>query len=274
MDCDAVRENIDEWALGALPADESRSIDAHLLTCDACRDAARSATETAASLALAVPMRSASATLKSRVVASAAVLTDIGHARRSRLWPAAVAALVALGIGAMSWGAITQVRVNDLEDRNAAISAGATAQSEDFGQTLATQAQLSQTIETQDAVLEIVMQPDVQRTELVGTANAPAASGRCVWSRALSSGALIVGGLPAAPEGSVYTMWIVYEREWLDAGRFTVDDDGQGRLLMTRWGRGDNDDAGAFGGFAVTVAPASDAPSIRGETVMVSAGTD
>jgi hypothetical protein len=270
MDCATVRELLDEWALGALTQDEARAVEVHLETCDACRDEARSATDAAASLGFAVPLRSASATLKSRVMASAAVLTDIGGARRSRLWPAAVAALVVLGIGAMSWGVITQVRVNDLEDRNAALSADATAQSGQFGEALATQAQLSQTIETQDAVLEIVMQPDAQRTEMIGTDKAPSAGGRCVWSGTLSSGALIVAGLPAAPD-SVYTMWIVYENEWLDAGRFTVDDEGEGRLLMTRWGRGDNDDLGEFGGFAVTVAPSSAAPSARGETVMVSA---
>jgi hypothetical protein len=183
------------------------------------------------------------------------------------MWPAAVAALVALGLGATAWAAVTQVRMNHLEDRNAALSADATAQAEAFVQAVAAQEELTDTVETQDAVLEIVLEPDAQRTELVGTASAPDASGRCIWSRARSSGALVVSGLPPAPEGSVYTMWIVYENEWLDAGEFDVDDTGHGRLLMTTWGSR-NDEWGAFEGFAVTVEPATGEATVRGDEVM------
>ena len=65
-------------------------------------------------------------------------------------------------------------------------------------------------------------------------------------------------------------MWIVYENHWLDAGHFAVDDGGQGRLLMTEWGRGGNDAWGEFEGFAVTVEAAGSVR--RGDTVMASAG--
>jgi len=270
MDCDAAREDIDVWALGALPLEEARAIETHIASCTDCRAFADQATATAASLGLAVPMRSASATLKSRVVASAAVLTDIGRARRPKLWAAAVAALVIVGAGATAWAAITQVRMNDLENRNAAISADATSQSEQFGETVAVQSHLSETVETQNAILEIVLEPDVQRTELLGTAMAPSASGRCVWSRARASGALLVDGLPTLPGDSVYAMWIVYEREWVDAGRFTVDTEGHGQLLMREWGRSGNDDWGAFEGFAVTVERASGESPERRSTVMAS----
>lgn len=272
--CDAAREDIDAWALGALAPDDARAIEAHMETCADCRVLADQATETASALGLAVPLRSASATLKSRVVASAAVLTDIGKQRRSKIWSAAVAAALVVGVGATAWGVLTQVRMNDLEDRNAAISADATAQSEQFGETVAVQSHLSDTVETQNAILEIVLEPDVQRTELLGTPMAPSATGRCVWSRARASGALLVDGLPALPAGSVYAMWIVYESKWLDAGRFTVGADGHGQLLMREWGRSGNDDWGAFEGFAVTVEPASGEAPKRGDTVMASARPD
>lgn len=270
MDCDAAREHIDAWALGALSPDDARAVESHIAGCAACRAVAREATEAAASLALAVPMRSASATLKSRVVASAAVLSDVGRKRRSALWPAAVAALVVAGAGATAWALLTQARMNGLEDRNAVISADATSQSEQFGETVAVQAAMSRTVETQNAILEIVLEPDVQRTELLGTPLAPSATGRCVWSRARARGALIVEGLPQAPEGSLYAMWIVYERQWVDAGRFDVDAGGRGRLLMKQWGRGGNEDWGAFEGFAVTVEPASGQGAMRGAVIMAS----
>jgi hypothetical protein len=68
-------------------------------------------------------------------------------------------------------------------------------------------------------------------------------------------------------------MWIVYERKWLEAGDFTVDDDGEGRLVMDTWG-GDGDDWGAFEGFAVTIEPASGATAGHGETIMRSVFSD
>jgi hypothetical protein len=119
-------------------------------------------------------MHAASATLKSRVMASAAILTDIRRPRRSRwLWAGAVAALVVGAIGAASWGAVMQSRVNDLEGQNATLSAGATAQSRAFEEVSALEATHSETIATQDAMLEVVLQPDAQRTDLSGTAMAP-----------------------------------------------------------------------------------------------------
>ncbi|HET6615976.1 MAG TPA: anti-sigma factor [Dehalococcoidia bacterium] len=276
-DCEAVRDDIDAWALGALDAEEARALEAHLASCDECRALADTAVETAASLGLAVPMHAASATLKSRVMASAAILTDIRRPRRSRwLWAGAVAALVVGAAGAASWAAVTQSRVNDLEGQNATLSAGATAQSRAFEEVSALEANHSQTIATQDAMLEVVLQPDAQRTDLVGTAMAPEATGRCVWSQARESGALLVDGLPQPREGAVYTMWIVYERKWLEAGDFTVDNDGTGRLVMDAWGGDgdDGDDWGAFEGFAVTTEPASGTSGDRGDTIMRSVFSD
>lgn len=272
-DCAAVREDIDAWALGALDAEETRALEAHLETCAGCRALADAAVESAASLGLAVPMHAASATLKSRIMASAAVLTDIRRPRRTRWWAAAVAALVVGVVGAGSWAVVTQSRVDDLEGQNATLSAGATAQARAFGEVSALEAQHSDTIATQDAMLEIVLQPDAQRTDLVGTEKAPGATGRCVWSQARESGALLVDGLPQPREGAVYTMWIVYERKWLEAGDFTVDDDGDGRLVMDAWGD-DGGDWGAFEGFAVTTEPATGASGDHGEPVMRSVFSD
>ena len=273
-DCEAVRDDIDGWALGALDAGEARALEAHLASCDDCRALADAAIESAASLGFAVPLHAASATLKSRVMASAAVLTDIRRPRRSRmLWAGAVAALVGGAVAAGSWAAVTQSRVSDLQGQNATLSAGATAQSRAFDEVSALEATHSETIATQDAMLEVVLQPDAQRTDLVGTEKAPGATGRCVWSQARESGALLVDGLPQPHEGAVYTMWIVYERKWLEAGDFTVDDDGEGRLVMNAWG-GDNADWGAFEGFAVTAEPASGTSGNRGDTIMRSVFSD
>lgn len=264
MDCEAVREQLDAWALGALDDAEARAVEEHLATCAACRALADEAAAAAASIGLAVPLRSAGAALKSRVMASAAVLEDIHRPRRSRIWPAAVAALVVLGVGAAAWASIMQFQVNDLEDRNAAISSDATAQAQEFDAVSARQREFQEIIETQDTVINVVLQPDARRTELLGTAVAPGSSAQCVWSREHSLGALVVSGLPQPDEGEIYKMWVVYENAPIDAGSFDVDERGNGRLIMEGiWGGGE--DWGEFLGFAVTVerSPEVDTPSDR-----------
>jgi anti-sigma factor RsiW len=47
-DCEAVRDDIDAWALGALDAEEARALEAHLASCDECRALADTAVESAA----------------------------------------------------------------------------------------------------------------------------------------------------------------------------------------------------------------------------------
>ncbi len=261
MDCEAAREHIDAWALGALDVDDERALKAHLSTCAACTRLADEARETAASLALAVPLTASSATLKSRTMASAAVLSDIGRVRGGRWWPAAAAALLVASRGAFTWGALMQNRVDDLEGKNATMRNASMQQSSELAD-LRTQvveaAVASDTVrsslDAQNAVIDISLMPDVQRTDLAGTDAAPSANARCLWSRGAALGALVARNLPPAPHGSSYHMWIVYENEWVSAGAFEVDADGRGYLVMRRvWTQ--RPDLGEFGGFAVTLEP-------------------
>ena len=107
MDCDTVREHLDAWALGALDADESHALEAHIAGCAACATLADEASASAASIALAVPLVSASPSLKAREMASAAVSGDLPAPRAasaSRRGFAAAAAALVVGLGAAAWG--------------------------------------------------------------------------------------------------------------------------------------------------------------------------
>ena len=66
-----VLDDLELYAVGALPADRSREIAAHLGTCAACRVAAEELSDVVASLADAVPLREPPARLKERVLAAA-----------------------------------------------------------------------------------------------------------------------------------------------------------------------------------------------------------
>lgn len=275
MDCGTVREQLDAWALGALDAAESRAVDEHLAGCPACTTLADVARDTAASIAMAVPLVTAHPALKARVMASAAVMSDLPARRPMRArrwWFAAAAAAILFGAGAMVWGGYLQTQVSDLQDRNASIGAGATAQSNQFA-TMRTElvqasAQNVSLATNQDAVLEIVSQPDVRRMPMSGTSVAPSASGRYIWSRAGGLGALVASNLPPLPEGRSYCMWIVYQNAWVVGGLFTVDDTGAGRLIVRD--PGDTADPGAFRGFAVTVEPSTGTTKHTGATVLQS----
>jgi hypothetical protein len=261
IDCEAARDAVDAWALGALDADERRPLEAHLATCAACAGAADQARE---------------ASLKSRVIASAAVLTDLGRSRARRWYPAAISAAVIVGVSAVAWGTFMQTRVNDLEDRNTAIGADATAQAgqlvsvrSELWEATSAAIELQETVDTQNAVIEISLQPDATVTELEGTATAPSARGRCVWSRAEALGAFVGKDLPRPSEGYAYRMWLVYENEWLDGGSFDVDEDGTARLVVRR-PEGDHGDIGPFLGFVVTLEPLTGTDERRGAMVLES----
>jgi hypothetical protein len=265
-DCETAHDHIDARALGALDADDARALDAHLATCPACTALAVDAGEDAAAIALTAPMTASSAALKSRVMGGAAVLARIGP-RRAGWWRGTVAAALVLGVGAAAWGAVMQLRVNDLQDRNGALVAGATAQAEQLAAAQAATDGLGELLETQNVVLDVAFQPDAQRIEMQGTAIAPGAWGRCVWSRTESLGAFVVRNMPAAPQGSTYRLWIVYERDWIDAGRLAVDDRGRGQLILRNAWRG-NDDWGAFEGFAVTLEPETSTSKRTGQVFL------
>ncbi|MBI5287387.1 MAG: anti-sigma factor [Chloroflexi bacterium] len=273
MDCEGVRENIDAWALGALDADDARQLERHLAGCAECPTLAAAAQEAASAVALAVPLRSASSSLKARLLAGAAVLGDERphRARRLRYWPTAAAAGIAIVAGLVMWAAYMQTEVNDLRDENARVSAGATEQSEKFATASTQLVQMSasrrEDLLATDAITEIVSQDDVARLTMEGTAAAPSASGRYVWSRTAQMGALVARGLPPAPEGTRYCMWLVYENDWVVGGQFDVDDDGNGRVVVQDL-EIDAAETGRLKGFAVSVEPAGKVTKHTGETVL------
>lgn len=255
MDCEAAREHVDAWSLGALDAHEAKAFDAHIAGCAECRALTDAAAADAALLGLAAPVVSSSAALKSRVMSAAAVLSDIRRPRR-RWWPAIAAGGVAAAFASvLTWGAWGQARINDLEGDTRAMARSATAQS---GQLVALQTEVVASPAApddalRDAALEVALGPDATWTELTGTRLAPAAIGKCVWSRVEAIGAFVADHLPPLPPDQWYELWLVYGDDWISAGTLKVDDAGRGRLLMQGpWGR---DGLGAFTGFAVTAEP-------------------
>ena len=275
-DCEAARDNIDAYAIGTLDADEARALEAHLAGCDDCAALLEEAREGATAMALSVPIATPNSVLKARVMASAGILSGVTARphRASPWWQAAAAVLALASAGILTWGILMQRRVDDLESQNATVSDNATAQAVDLANVRADLARmtdfntrLASTVSMQDAMLDVVSQPDAQRIALAGTAAAPQASARYLWSPSADLGALVTSALPALPEGKVYRMWIVYPGAWVAGGDFTVDASGRGRLVV----RPDeaNEPAGASPlWFCVTLETAASDPAVRGDMVL------
>lgn len=275
MDCVTVGENVDAWALGALDAGEALALEAHIDGCAECALLADDARDAAASLSLAVPLVSAPPALKARVMASASLVGGAASRRpmmSQRWWFGAAAAAIVAGVGAMAWGGYLQTQVNDLHDSEARAQVAATAQSNQFAtmrtELVQSSAQNVSLANNQDAVVDIVSQADVKRVPMSGTALAPDASGRYIWSRTDGLGALVVSNLPPLPEGKSYCMWVVYENAWTNGGLFTVDATGAGRLVVRNIGEAS--DRGAFHGFAVTIEASTGVTKHTGDTVLQS----
>ncbi|MDP9236492.1 MAG: anti-sigma factor [Chloroflexota bacterium] len=242
MDCETARGQIDAYAIGALDAEEVRALEAHLVTCADCTMLAERAREGGTALALTVPLVSSGPALRARVLASAAVLSDVtSRRRRSFWWQTAAAALVAVIVIGLTWGLVLQRRVDRLGDRNASITVDATAQSDQLA-TVRTQlvqmtdfnSKLADTVASQDAVVEIVSHPDVRRIQMNGSAAAPAASGRYLWSATEEIGVLVASNLPPLGQGKTYQWWVVYADRWVAGGNFSVDGSGHGQLIVRK----------------------------------------
>ena len=106
MNCTAVRDQLTERALGAVPAAEGQAIDRHLAWCAACRKEAGELDRAAATVVFALAPAEPPAELEDQVVESvqAVVAKRQPHgARRGRLAVAlAIAAMVA--VSGLGWG--------------------------------------------------------------------------------------------------------------------------------------------------------------------------
>ena len=287
--CDDVRDDLDAYALGVLDRDDARRFDEHVAACPDCRRLLDEARESAAALALSVPMTSAGPAVRARVLDRAAVadVSPIAEPRRmstsrqmpnrgtpNRWWLAAAAVLVAALAGVSAWAADTQRRIDHLERDNESVRASATAQAGDLAaaqaalaDVTASNASVEATLATQRAMVDVMAQPDVVRIGLHGTRSATSASAQYVWSPARAAGVMLADRLPLLAEGQIYQAWVVYETSWESAGTFSVDASGSGTLLVSAHEDGTR---GAPSWYCVTVEPAGGSPKHSGTMVLSS----
>jgi anti-sigma-K factor RskA len=183
-----IHELTPAYALNALDQDEEHAYEEHLRHCDACREELASFLDTAASLAYGAEAPAPAPDLGDRIVATAvAERTNVVPLRRRWVVPAlgaaaAVAAGVAIALGV--WAASLSSSLDD-EQREA------TEQRELIG---------------------LFVEQGAQHLPLDG------ANGTLVRSPGSGEAALVLTGLPAAPEGKTYQVWVVEDGAARSAG--------------------------------------------------------
>ena len=90
---------------------------------------------------------------------------------------------------------------------------------------------LQQAIARQQELLKLLASPDTQVVALGGLEPSPAARGRMWWHRE-AGGFFVASGLPAAPAGKTYQLWVIAGGTPRSAGVFDVDPKGTAALRV------------------------------------------
>lgn len=226
MDHRELRQRSADYALGMLGDEERRQLEVHLDGCEECARAVADAMSATGALGLMVDQVEPPPSLRARVLAAAAGPQALEPQRphaaaRARAsgapaWLALAASLAAVALGIYSWH--LRGRVESLEgELRAARSAAA-----DQERTLVS---LRADADRAQAVTAILGAGDLQRVDLQAAPPAADAAARALWSP--SRGLVFAAsGLPRAPAGRAYQLWIVTDNAPVSMGLLSPDDAG------------------------------------------------
>ncbi len=266
VDCTAVREDIEAYALGALAPADAREVRAHIEECSECARLVRDYGLAADHVALGVPLYRAPRRLKAEIMAA-----TVPRERRrwagglvsgSPLWAGAVAAAVMLALGAIVWAVLMSMQVSDLRNENRLAQQRL---SDELAASRSDQQQLSARIDQQSQLLDLAFDPDAIRTEMQGTSLASGARCQYVWSTYESVGALNCQDLPR-PMAKQYQMWVTKGDTAVPVGDFVPESDGTASALVKLPA---NAPGGTISRMWVTLEPANSRPSTPGSDVVL-----
>jgi hypothetical protein len=180
---------------------------------------------------------------------------------------------VALAIAGVAFYLQMESRVREASLRAAAAERGVSETREAARQQLADMARdadsriasAQQAAQSAQMIASIVSAPDAQRFELGGRGAAQAASGQMLWSRTQGLSLTLIG-LPPAPEGSHYHVWLDGSSSPVSLGPIVADPQGRAQLLLTPT----SEFPQTLFGMRVTIEPPAGSPRPSGPVVIVS----
>ena len=259
------------YVLGALEPEERRAFEVHVAGCAACADEVRSLQQVADGLAQSVPQRTPRPELRARVldsivpgasaasagvVSTASTVPTVPSARATMPGWLALAASLALAIGASAYAWQLQQRVRTLEGRLDTAEQRAFSAEREV-------ADARRTAGEAQAAMNVLAAPDMVRIDLAGQPAAAAARARAMWSRNRGM-VFAASNLPQAPAGRVYQVWVVTTAGPVSAGLLTADADGRAEAFFNT-----PPDIAPPTAVAVTLEPAGGVPAPKGERYLL-----
>jgi len=238
-----IMEKLEAYALGQLPEQDRRDVDAHLDACAVCTRELDALNTVLAGIGESVPAKTPPPALRSRVLEAIAkepqdrpAPVPIAPARQPRRiqWALAslgVAAALLLAVGLLAFRSEQSRRqlaadVSQLQERNAELVERVQRYN---GQA--------------DLALSILTAGDMREIPLTGQQSAANTAARAYWSA--TRGLLVVADrLPAPPLGRIYQVWVIENENKVtsSAGLLDAESPGRGFLIVTppRAGAGGN----------------------------------
>jgi hypothetical protein len=221
MSCDRVREQLEAYALGALDDNERAQVEAHLSTCDACRQLAAEYAQVITllpqALAYASPV-SMPASLKPRVMRGVQVPPTVDKAsNQPRPWQAwlnwrtlGFALAVLLLLFAFGWA--FQLNTALAQER-------------------ALRAEYANLVGQQETVLEVIDSPKTLKAQLKSTTGSPA-YGKLYTRPDLADVVVMAARLPPPPQAQSYHLWLSQQGPLRDMGALNVNEQGFGLIVF------------------------------------------
>lgn len=229
------RENIPAYALGALDAGETAALEAHLLTCEACRAELTEHRALSANLAAALPPRRPPAHLRAQL--RDRLPSRRGSASRSAFGFLRQALVPALLLVLVAGNLLTFWQVQRLQQQ---------------------QAQLARQVRTAQNAMAMLAYPSTESLAI----HAGQVSGTLLLDRERNNAMIVMWDLPPLPENKTYQAWLVQpDGVRVSAAVFRPAAEGS-YTAQPLWPEGSLSDYSAIG---VTVEPAGGSPQPTGE---------
>jgi anti-sigma-K factor RskA len=240
-------------AVGTLDAGETRALEEHLPSCAECRAELREMSDAASALAFTVAPVEPPAHLRSRVLEQVRGLAPSAQAEASRaktsaaafgvedarrllarmsLWQIfAARPSLALGAGAAAVAfVLLGVTGLALRGRNATLQAEVVRLYERLHQSQEEMVRAHEQLARARDMGDMLASSEASVMQLAGKDAAPQARAVVAYERSTGRAALLATGLPPAPAGRAYQLWLIAENKPMPGGTFKSDADGRARM--------------------------------------------
>jgi anti-sigma-K factor RskA len=180
------RENIPAYALGALDAEEAAALEAHLRTCESCRDELDAYRATSENLLMSFPPQNPSAALRRRLQKQLPVVQKVVRPRLNWTFPRAAVAIAMILLLVLNVFSISQVRALQRQ-----------------------QTQLMNQMQNGQMALGMLSYAKTQTIPI----NGERAKGSLLLDKEYNNAVLILRGLPAIPANQTYQIWLIAPNE-------------------------------------------------------------